>query len=146
TKDGCIHTSFNPLGTDTGRFSSSDPNLQNVGRGALRSCFIPPPGCAFIVADYSQIELRAAAVIANEEKMLNAYKEGADLHTQTASLILNKRVDEVCKDDRQLAKAVNFGLLYGQRAKGLVTQAKSRYGVELTEIEATEFRNRFFSA
>jgi DNA polymerase I-like protein with 3'-5' exonuclease and polymerase domains len=70
--DGRIHGSFNPLGTETGRFSSSDPNLQNVGRGSLRECFTASPGCKLIVADYSQIELRVAAAVAGEKQMLGA--------------------------------------------------------------------------
>jgi DNA polymerase-1 len=143
--DGRIHASFNPMGTRTGRFSSSKPNLQNVGRG-LRSCFVPRPGNVLVVADYSQIELRGAAATADEEMMLTAYKEGADLHRQTASLVLRKPLEEVLKEHRQLAKAVNFGLLYGQSARGLVRFAKTSYGVDLTESDAEAFRNRFFEA
>jgi DNA polymerase-1 len=143
--DGRIHARFNPLGAETGRFSSSEPNLQNVGRGkALRSCFVAAPGQALVIADYSQIELRVAAVIAGEERMLRAYQKGVDLHKQTASLVLEKPLDQVSKEDRQLAKAVNFGLIYGQSAEGLMGYAKTGYGVDLTEQEARTFRNRFF--
>ena len=145
-EDGRIHASFNPTGTRTGRFSSSKPNLQNVSRGRPRECFTAAPGNALIVADYSQIELRAAAGIANEAQMLKAYADNPDLHALTASLILNKPLSKVTKQDRQYGKAVNFGLLYGQTAGGLVDYAKATYGLTLTEEEAARFRARFFDA
>jgi DNA polymerase-1 len=145
-KDGRIHASFNPAGTETGRFSSSKPNLQNIGRGQARECFVPAVGKTFIVADYSQIELRAAAAIAQEAKMIEAYHRGEDLHKQTAALVLSKPIAEVTREDRQLAKAVNFGLLYGQAAEGLVRYAKMNYGVDLTKADGELFRTRFFSA
>lgn len=141
--DGRIHGSFNPNGTATGRFSSSDPNLQNVGRGELRGCFIAPPGHKLIDADYSQIELRAAAVIAGEAKMIEAYQRGDDLHKATAAAVLGKPVEAVTKEDRQLGKAVNLGLLYGQSAPGLVKDAASTYGVSMTEAEAQKIRSKF---
>ena len=143
---GRIHAQFNPTGTDTGRFSSSRPNLQNVPRQDFRFCFVPPPGHRLVVADYSQIELRAAAAIAGEEEMLRAYRDRVDLHQQTASLVLNKPLSEVSKQDRQLAKAVNFGLLYGQSAKGLMRYAKTNYGVDLTLQLADRLHRNFFSA
>lgn len=144
--DGRIHASFKPTGTDTGRFSCSDPNLQNVSRGLLRSAFIAAPDHRLDVADYSQIELRVAATIAGESKMLAAFHAGEDLHRQTAALVLGKTLDSVTKEDRQLAKAVNFGLIYGQGASGLVKYAKSGYGVDLDEARAQEIRVRFFDA
>ena len=142
--DGCIHARFEPTGTETGRFSSRDPNLQNVGRGELRQAFVAPEGKVLIVADYSQIELRAAAAIAGDQAMLDAYNQGADLHRKTAGLVLSKPDVEVTKNDRQISKALNFGLLYGQSAKGLVKYAKTAYGVTITEEEAKQFRDRFF--
>ena len=144
--DGRIHGCFNPMGTETGRFSSSKPNLQNIPREGFRACFVASPDCVLIIADYSQIELRAAAAIAGEVKMLEAYRNGADLHSQTASVVLGKPLEEVTKEDRQLAKAVNFGLLYGQRAKGLSAYAKSNYGIDLTLPKAEELHRKFFSA
>ena len=99
-----------------------------------------------VVADYSQMELRIAAAIAGEEKMIQAYAEGCDLHRQTASIVLGKPVEDVSKEDRQLAKAVNFGLLYGQSAKGLVGYAKKKYGVEMEYERAHEIHGKFFSA
>jgi len=142
--DGRIHGRFEPTGTDTGRFSSKNPNLQNIGRGPLRECFLAPTGSRLIVADYSQIELRAAAAIAGEAKMIEAYKRGDDLHKLTAATVLGKPIEEVTKEDRQLSKAVNFGNLYGQSAKGLVRYAASSYGVTLEEDEAEEIRRAFF--
>jgi DNA polymerase-1 len=145
--DGRIHASFNPTGSAAGRFSCKEPNLQNVGRDKdLRSCFKAGDGKLLVVADFSQIELRAAAVIAPDKKLLDAYLNGLDVHTQTAALVLKKDVAAVTKEDRQLAKAVNFGLLYGQSAEGLCQYAKTSYGVKMTVSEATTFRNRFFMA
>jgi DNA polymerase-1 len=86
--DGRIHGRFEPTGTATGRFSSKEPNLQNIGRGALRACFVAPAGSKLVVADYSQIELRAAAAIAGETKMIEAYRRGEDLHRGTAAAVL----------------------------------------------------------
>ncbi|RYD60861.1 MAG: hypothetical protein EOP83_18435 [Verrucomicrobiaceae bacterium] len=107
--DGRIHGRFEPLGTATGRFSSKEPNLQNIGRGEMREAFTAPAGKRLIVADYSQIELRAAAAIAGEIKMIEAYKSGADLHKRTAATVLGKPENEVTKDDRQLSKACFSG-------------------------------------
>ena len=145
-EDGRIHARFEPTGTNTGRFSSKSPNLQNIGRGKLRNCFTPADGNSLVVADYSQVELRVAAVVANEERMIEAYKNGVDLHRQTASLVLDKPIEDVTKEDRQLAKAVNFGLLYGQSAKGLVAYAKKAYGVEMEYDRARAIHGKFFSA
>jgi DNA polymerase I len=143
--DGRIHAEFKPLGTATGRFSSANPNLQNIARGPLRECFAPGnPDTVLIVSDYSQIELRAAAWFSKDAAMLEAFQQGKDLHTLTAAAVLNKPVTEVTKADRQLAKAVNFGLLYGQSAAGLVRYAKTSYGVELTEESAARIRREFF--
>ena len=144
--DGRIYATFDPTSTRTGRFSCKEPNLQNVARGELRECFIAPPGRLLVVCDYSQIELRMAAFIAKDERMLAAFKAGIDLHAATAAIVLGKPVAEVTKEDRQLAKAVNFGLLYGQSARGLVRYAKASYGVELSEKRAHEIRDRFFRA
>lgn len=145
TPAGRVHAAFNPLGTETGRFSSSDPNLQNIVRGPLRGCFGPnDPSRTLVVADYSQIELRVAAWLAGDQTMLQAFQAGRDLHTLTAATVLNKPAAEVTKADRQLAKAVNFGLLYGQSAAGLVRYARTTYGVELTEEAASRIRREFF--
>jgi DNA polymerase-1 len=142
--DGRIHAQFKPLGSDPGRFSSSRPNLQNVDRGKLRSCFVPSANHKLIVADYSQIELRIGAIFAGDTVMLDAFRAGEDLHRKTAAGVLSKPVEEVVKADRQLAKAVNFGFLYGQGPEGFQRYAKTTYGITLTLEEATEFRQKFF--
>ena len=139
--DGRIHARFNPIGTATGRFSSSGPNLQNVSRGKPRSCFVARPGCQLVVADYSQIELRAAAALAVEPRMLEAYLRSDDLHLQTAELVLGRNANT---EDRQLAKAVNFGLLYGQSADGLARYAGQSYGVQMSLEQAVSIRRNFF--
>jgi DNA polymerase-1 len=148
--DGRIHARFKPTGTKTGRFSSSDPNLQNITRGPLRSCFVPSaPDRCLIVADFSQIELRVAAYFAGDEFMLAAFraenKLDRDLHCQTAAAVLSKSPEHVTKADRQLAKAVNFGFLYGQSAKGFQEYARTVYGILLSLEKAAELRDKFFA-
>jgi len=143
--DERIHGQFKPMATDTGRFSSSGPNMQNIGRGEIRRAFIAASGCQLVIADYSQIELRAAAVIARDEAMLKAYREGEDIHSRSAASILGKPIKKVTKQDRQLAKAVNFGLLYGQAPRGLVRYAKSGFEVDLTYQEAVNLHEKFFA-
>jgi len=145
-EDDRIHAQFEPTGAITGRFSCRKPNLQNISRGELRACFAPGDGNRLVVADYSQMELRIAAAIAGEERMIQAYEQGCDLHRQTASIVLGKPVEDISKEDRQLAKAVNFGLLYGQSAEGLVGYAKKKYGVEMEHESAREIHSIFFSA
>jgi DNA polymerase-1 len=123
--------------------SSSDPNLQNIPRDPkYRTCFRAPEGRVLIKADYSQIELRIAAAIAKDRRMLEAYRQGLDLHTLTAQMVLGR--NEVTKEDRQRAKAMNFGLIYGMSAETLREHARNNYDVELSEAEAQEFRRRFF--
>ncbi len=112
--------------------SSSSPNMQNIPRDkAFRGLFRAPEGRAFVIADYSQMELRVAAIMAGEKSLLEAYREGRDTHALTAAMLLGITPDEVTKDQRQLAKAVNFGLLYGQGAKGLQAYAETTYGVAI---------------
>jgi DNA polymerase-1 len=146
TPDGRVYATWKQIGAGaSGRMSCKEPNLQNLPRDPrYRRCFIAPPGRVLVKADYSQIELRIAAKIANDQRMLDAYCKGEDLHTLTASAILIKPVSEVTKADRQLAKAVNFGLLYGQGAEGLMVYARSNYGVSLTIEEASAHRETFF--
>ena len=97
-----------------------------------------------MIADFAQMELVAAAVLAPEPKMLEAFQNGEDLHCRTASILLGRTVTKTDKAERSLAKAVNFGLLYGQQAPGLKTYAKSNYGVDMTEEESLQFRATFF--
>ncbi len=119
------------------------PNLQNIPRsGPLRSYIRAPEGRVFVIADYSQIELRIAAKISGDKEMLSAYAEGRDLHTLTARSLTGR--EEVTKDDRKLAKAVNFGLLYGMGAKGLRSYALRSYAIGMSPEEAALYRRRYF--
>jgi DNA polymerase-1 len=146
-KDGRIHADFDPLGTATGRFSCREPNQQNVGRDAeMRSCFVADPKKILVMADYSQIELRVAAFLAKEEAMLAAFRSGQDIHTLTAGKLAGKESGEVKEEERKLAKAVNFGLLYGMSARGLAEYGRISFGLRLEEKEAREFRRKFFEA
>lgn len=121
---GHIHTSFNQAITATGRLSSSDPNLQNIpvrdddGK-EIRKCFIPEPGCLFFSADYSQIELRIMAHLSGDENMIEAFREGVDIHRATAAKIWHKPLNEVSDTQRKQAKQANFGIIYGITAFGL---------------------------
>ncbi len=142
--DGRVYANWKQIGAGaSGRMSCKEPNLQQLPRDQrYRKCFIAPEGRTLIKADYSQIELRIAAKITGDKRMMAAYRDNEDLHTLTARALLGKQ--DVTKADRQLAKAVNFGLLYGQGAKGLMAYALGSFGVSLTEAEATAHRNTFF--
>ena len=144
--DGRIHAVFNPFGAVTGRFTSESPSLQNIKRGALRRCFAAPDGQVLVVADYSQIELRIAAECAGESRMIEAFQRNQDLHVATASSVLEKPAEDVTPEDRQLAKAVNFGLIYGQSPEGLIAYARSAYGVTLSLDKAKRIHRKFFDA
>jgi DNA polymerase-1 len=142
-QDGRIYASWRQLRAATGRMACDHPNLQNIPRnGPLRSYIRPPQRRIFVIADYSQIELRIAAKISGDTEMLSAYAERRDLHTLTAQSLTGHQ--DVSKDERKLAKAVNFGLLYGMGAKGLQVYALKSYGVEMSLEEATLYRRRFF--
>jgi DNA polymerase-1 len=144
-EDGRIYASWKQVGSVAGRTSCADPNLQQVPRDPrYRRCFVAPPGRVLVKADYSQLQLRIAAKIAGEQHMLSAYARREDLHTLTARQVTGKA--EVTKADRQLAKAVNFGLLFGLGARGLRGYARSNFGLDLTEAEATQYRRAFFAA
>lgn len=144
---GRIHPGWRLIGADTGRMACSSPNLMQVPREPLyRACFRAPEGRVLVKADYSQIELRLAALIAEEQAMLEAFAEGQDLHTKTALAVTGKPLGAISKQDRQLAKALNFGLLYGMGAESLRSYALANYGVTLTPNEAAELRERFFRA
>jgi DNA polymerase I len=146
-RGGRIHTDFNPMGTVTGRFTSKGPNLQQITRGPLRTCFVPSgPNHRLVVGDFSQVELRVAALVAGETVMIDALRRGADLHRTTAALALRKPLSEVTAADRQIAKSANFGLLYGMSAAGFAVYARMAYGVSLTKNEAEDLRDSFFRA
>ncbi|HBN46419.1 MAG TPA: DNA polymerase I [Prevotella sp.] len=121
---GHIHTSFNQAITSTGRLSSSDPNLQNIpvrdddGK-EIRKCFVPDEGCRWFSADYSQIELRIMAHLSGDENMIEAFREGQDIHRATAAKIWKVPMDQVTDAQRKKAKQANFGIIYGITAFGL---------------------------
>lgn len=143
-KDNRVHTSYHQALTTTGRLSSSDPNLQNIpirtdtGR-LIREAFIAPKGRVILAADYSQIELRLMAHFSGDERLIDAFHRGLDIHTATASEIMNKPLDEVTSNERRAAKAVNFGLLYGMSAFGLAKQL----GVD--RAVAQDYIKRYFA-
>ncbi|HOG77701.1 MAG TPA: DNA polymerase I [Anaerolineaceae bacterium] len=142
-KTGRIHTSFNQTGTVTGRVASQNPNLQNIptrtdlGR-RVRQGFIAAPGTRLLSIDYSQIELRIMAHISQDEAMLEAFRQGQDIHAATAAAIYNIPLEKVEKNQRRHAKAINFGLIYGMSAFGL-TRA-----TDLTLAEAENYIKAYF--
>ena len=123
-RTGHIHASFNQAITATGRLSSSDPNLQNIpvrdddGK-EIRRCFIPEPGCLFFSADYSQIELRIMAYLSEDKNMVEAFREGSDIHAATAAKIWHEDISQVTDAQRKKAKTANFGIIYGITTFGL---------------------------
>ena len=142
-KDGRVHTSFNQTVTATGRLSSSEPNLQNIPIRTetgqkIRKAFIAEKGYEIVKADYSQIELRIVASLANDQKMLKAFEKKVDIHTQTAAVINDVPPEKVTPLMRRQAKEVNFGVLYGMGAWGL----SERTGI--TSAEAQRFIARYF--
>lgn len=141
----CIHPTFQLHRTVTGRLSCKDPNIQQVPRDvSLRSLITAPEGWSFVEADYSQIELRVAAIVSGDTAMRLAYQAGEDIHRKTASAVMGVPPDQVTKDQRKKAKAVNFGFLYGMGAPKFREYARDKYGVDLTDEEAVQFRARFF--
>ena len=144
-RTGHIHTSFNQAITATGRLSSSDPNLQNIPvRGEdgkeIRKCFIPEEGCEFFSADYSQIELRIMAHLSGDENMIEAFKNGYDIHSATAAKVYKKRIEDVTRDERTKAKRANFGIIYGITVYGLAER------LDITRDEAKQLIEGYFSS
>ncbi len=141
---GRIHAHFNQTGAATGRLSSDRPNLQTIpvrsetGR-TLRRAFVASDGCEFVVADYSQIELRILAHLSKDPGLLGAFEAGEDIHTATAARVFGIATDAVTADTRRRAKAINFGLLYGMEAYGLADRLKISRG-EAQEHMDTYFR------
>ncbi len=143
-RTGHIHTSFNQALTATGRLSSSDPNLQNIPVRSedgkeIRKCFIPEPGCLFFSADYSQIELRIMAHLSGDENMIEAFREGFDIHRATAAKIWHESMDEVSDAQRKKAKQANFGIIYGITAFGLAQR------MEISNTEARDLIHDYFA-
>lgn len=145
--DGRLHPKYMQVGAWSGRMSCYSPNIQQIPRDSgFRSCFTAPAGRKLVLADYSQIELRVAAQISGDSTMKAACRNGQDLHALTASLLSGTSPEFVTKSQRQAAKAVNFGLIFGMGAAGLMQYASESYGVEMTLEEAERFRNAFFQS
>ncbi len=140
---GRVHTSYSQTGSVTGRLASSDPNLQNIpirtelGR-VVRQAFVAGRGLRLLSVDYSQVELRIVAHMANDEAMLDAFRKGQDIHATTAAAVFSIPLDAVSKDQRRHAKAINFGLIYGMSAFGLTRTT------ELTLAESEDFVKAYF--
>lgn len=144
-KTGRIHTSFHQASTATGRLSSSDPNLQNIPTrtdvgGRIRRAFIAPPGAVLLGADYSQIELRVLAHMSGDENLIAAFAHGLDLHRLTASVVFSVPENAVTAGQREAAKRINFGIVYGISAYGLAKEIGASAG------EAKAYIDRFFAA
>ena len=141
--DGRIHSTFNQTITATGRISSTEPNLQNIpvrmelGR-LIRKVFVPKPGCVFVDADYSQIELRVLAHLSRDERLIQAYRDAEDIHRITASQVFHIPFDEVTPLQRRNAKAVNFGIVYGISSFGLSQD------LSISRKEASEYIEKYF--
>ncbi len=139
-RTGRLHTSFNPVGSSTGRLSSSDPNLQNIpiktaqGR-RIREAFIPEEGYIMLSADYSQIELRLLAHFSGDESLVEAFMTGSDIHQRTAAEIFGVTPDLVTPDMRRLAKNINFGIIYGISAFGLAKQLGTSVSIAKSYID-----------
>lgn len=142
--DGKIHTTFHQRKTTTGRLSSSDPNIQNIPTRSdfgnkIRECFLPiGKGEKFLSADYSQIELRLLAHLSQDPGLISAFKSGEDFHSATAASVFDVALQDVTRQQRSAAKAVNFGIIYGQQAFGL-SQA-----LKIEVAEAKEIIDRYF--
>jgi DNA polymerase I len=142
-RDNKIHTTYNQATTSTGRLSSTNPNLQNIpirdeeGR-EIRKAFIPDEGCVFFSADYSQIELRIMAHLSGDKNMVEAFRQGQDIHAATAAKIYNIPIEDVTQDMRRKAKTANFGIIYGISAFGLSEQ------LHIPRAEAKELIEGYF--
>jgi DNA polymerase-1 len=144
--DGRLHTTFHQAVASTGRLSSSDPNLQNIpirtelGRKIRRAFVAGEPDLVLLAADYSQIELRILAHVSGDEHLKDAFARQADIHRETAARVLHKAPEDITKDERSMAKMVNFGLAYGMSDFGLASRAN------IPRKEAQEFINSYFAA
>ncbi len=140
---GRVHTSYHQAVTSTGRLSSANPNLQNIpvrseqGR-CIRQAFIAPAGFKLLAADYSQIELRIMAHLSGDEGLLNAFANDRDIHSATAAEVFGTKIDQVSKEQRRRAKAINFGLIYGMSAFGLAKQ------LDISRAEAQQYVELYF--
>ena len=142
--EGRLYPGYQIAGMVTGRFSCSNPNIQNMPRAGFKRCFHAPDGFVFVTGDLSQIELRVAGILSEDDVINTAYRNGEDLHRSMAARMSGKEPDSITKAERTAAKAVNFGLLFGAGARTLQRQAAGSYGVEMTLDEAEQYRDLFF--
>ncbi len=143
SEDGRLHTTFVQTGTTTGRLSSLNPNLQNIpikteSGKRIRRAFVAPNGSALAAFDYSQVELRLAALLSKDEKLTQIFRDGLDVHTAVAAEVFKVAKDEVTYEMRRRAKVINFGILYGMGVNAL------RESLGTDRAEAQEFYNRYF--
>jgi len=141
--DGKVHAGFMQCQPETGRFSCNKPNLQQIPRGKHRHCFLADPGKVIVKADYSGIELRMMAKVADDKNLKKAFAEGLDPHTETAKNVLGK--SDPTGEDRTLSKALNFGLLYGCGADKLRLQLAANWGMILPLEKTEEMHKKFFN-
>jgi DNA polymerase-1 len=146
SKDGRLRSTLLQTGTVTGRMASRDPNLQNIPvrtqeSKAIRKAFVASEGYTMVSIDYSQIELRIAAILSGDEKMVEIFKNGEDVHAGVASRVFGVKIDEVTSDMRRKAKVINFGILYGMGVNAL----RANLGEGTTREEAQEFLNAYFN-
>jgi DNA polymerase I-like protein with 3'-5' exonuclease and polymerase domains len=138
---GRLHPEYRQIGSPTGRMTSSSPSLQQIPHATeYRSCFRAPAGCQLIVADYSQIEMRILADFSRDEALLGAFDRGADLHRQTAADMFGLPLDQITQRQREYAKGLNYGLIYGMGAEGLASR------LDASVAEATSLIERYFAA
>jgi DNA polymerase-1 len=142
---GRIHADYFQLGSAAGRASCRNPNLQQMPRDpAYRACVRAADGRVLVKCDYAAIEMRLAAEVAGDARLIEAFDSGADVHRLTAASITGRPVSAITKAERQAGKLCGFGLLYGMGSAGLRRYAKAVYGVEMSDDEATAYRERFF--
>jgi len=144
-KTGRIHTSYNQAVTSTGRLSSTEPNLQNIPVSSeigmrVRSAFVAKKGYKFVSFDYSQQELRILAHFSNEKTLIETFQQNGDVHALTASKIFGKDISQITKEERRAGKTINFGIIYGMGAQGLVSR------LNISFEEATEFIDLYFAS
>lgn len=150
--DGRVHSTFRVHGTDTGRMSSRDPNLQNIPTimgPQIKRAFVAPPGWLLVNADYSQLELRVTAFMSRDPNLMEAYQKGVDVHRWVASFTFDKPIEEITSFERYMAKYIDFGVLYGRSANGLTEGFEAEYIFEMTGSRPTlewanEIQKKFF--
>jgi DNA polymerase-1 len=142
-QDGRVRSDYSQIGAVSGRMSSHNPNLQNVPRDPrYRACFRPSPGRLLVKVDYSQIELRVAAYLTDDRRMIEAFQRGEDVHVLVAREVLG--ISNPTKEDRQKAKAISFGQLYGQGVRGFIDYARAQFGIEFSDEEALRILHQFY--